>query len=86
MIMGVVSYVKQMCLKYISLRVLLVIFIPGGGVPVKISFFFVQVILVLFLGFAVYSGGLLHPFLIFVFCDLVSSRALGFCCCFMQHV
>ena len=75
-----------MCLKYISLRVLFVFFIPGGGVPVKGQFFFVQVILVLFSGFAAYSGGSLRLFLIFVFCDLVSSCVLGFRCCFIQHV
>ena len=37
----------------------------GGGVPVKGRFFFVHVILVLFSGFAEYSGGVQHPFSFF---------------------
>ena len=60
--------------------------ILGGGVPVKGQFLLVQVILVLFSGFAAYSGGSLRLFSVFVFCDLVSIGVLGFRCCFIQHV
>ena len=68
------------------LRVLIFFLIPGRGVPIGGWFFFLQAILVFFSGFAVYSGGLLHLFFVFVFCNLVSGGVLGFCSCFIQRV
>ena len=68
------------------LRVLIFFLYRVGGSLSEVGFFFRAGYSGFFSGFAVYSGGLLRLFFVFVFCDLVSGGVLGFCCCFIQRV